>query len=396
MKKGKIIIGSNFGDEGKGLMTDYFAHNLNNPIVIRFNGGSQAGHTVVDEKTNIRHVFGHFGAGSLLNIPTYLSKYFIVNPLTFYKEKAELMGKGINPKIYADKKCLVTIPYDMLLNQLLEKNRGKDKHGSCGLGINETMQRSNYNMFKITIEDIMNCNYQSLFEKMKNIRDNYFIDKFKDLDINSEYLGDDFIGYSLNSMLSLLTEIDIVDFDKIYQNYDSFIFEGAQGLMLHQSYKYFPHVTHSKTGIENALDFIYEHNLELDLEAVYITRSYLTRHGAGPLEHESNKVYRNIVDKTNIPNDFQGSLRFAPLDLDLLKENIENDFKHSLKYDFKIKKSLAITCLDQIDNDIAIYYKSNNRINSSTSEFIEDVKNIIPADNYYLSYGETRNTIKRN
>ena len=103
--------------------------------------------------------------------------------------------------------------------------------------------------------------------------------------------------------------------------------------MLHQNYKYFPHVTPSNTGIENVIELLYdEFNDEetrqaVDIEAIYITRSYLTRHGAGPMPDElKDKPYEKIEDLTNIPNRYQGTLRFGLLNLDLLKENIEADF----------------------------------------------------------------------
>ena len=62
MKNIKVVIGANFGDEGKGLMTDYFASKSNKSLVVRFNGGGQAGHTVTT-KDGRRHVFHHFGSG---------------------------------------------------------------------------------------------------------------------------------------------------------------------------------------------------------------------------------------------------------------------------------------------------------------------------------------------
>ena len=117
---------------------------------------------------------------------------------------------------------------------------------------------------------------------------------------------------------------------------------------------------------------------ELDIEVIYVTRSYLTRHGAGTLPNEmKEKPYKNITDLTNIQNEFQGVLRFAPLDIDLLSENIESDYnKISFKSKNKkinISKSIAITCLDQIDNNKAEYYKDNSLLLKNTNEFIEAV-----------------------
>ena len=71
--KNFVIIGLGFGDEGKGLITDYFCSKLKNPLVIRFSGGHQVGHTVI--YNDIRHMFSNFGSGTLRNIPTYWSKF---------------------------------------------------------------------------------------------------------------------------------------------------------------------------------------------------------------------------------------------------------------------------------------------------------------------------------
>ena len=89
MKDIKIVIGANYGDEGKGLMTDYFAHKSissgNKTIVVCSNGGAQRGHTVRTPE-NYKHVFHHFGSGTLVGAYTYLPNQFIVNPMLFYKE----------------------------------------------------------------------------------------------------------------------------------------------------------------------------------------------------------------------------------------------------------------------------------------------------------------------
>ena len=86
MKKAYAVIGANFGDEGKGLMTDYFCRTNDNPIDIRINGGAQAGHTVCTPEGE-RHIFSHIGAGYFAGADTYLSEFFIANPMLFVKEK---------------------------------------------------------------------------------------------------------------------------------------------------------------------------------------------------------------------------------------------------------------------------------------------------------------------
>ena len=95
-----IVIGLGFGDEGKGQ----FVNNLIEPdyaddyLVVRYNGGAQAGHTV--EYNGMRHVFSHFGSGTLKGAWTYLTDAFICNPNVFIVERQELLLKKCYPKIY--------------------------------------------------------------------------------------------------------------------------------------------------------------------------------------------------------------------------------------------------------------------------------------------------------
>ncbi len=403
MKSIKVIIGSNFGDEGKGLMTDYMCSINENPVVIRFNSSAQAGHTVVTPDSE-RHVFGHFGAGSLQGIPTFLTSYFSVNPLLFIKEYDELNKIGIIPYTMIDSNCPVVIPQDMILNQILERHRGNNKHGSCGIGYNESIVRNSMDRYKITCGDIFSGNYK---DKLELIRKEYIDKRIEQLDLKSS--NDNLINILFDANIiehfiydvdnNFKSKIELSNIESILENYQTPIFEGAQGLMLSEDYKYFPYVTHSKTGLSNVIDLLEKaKSCELDIEVIYVTRSYLTRHGAGPLPNEiKEKPYKNITDLTNIQNEFQGVLRFAPLDIDLLSENIENDYNKirfkSKNKKININKSIAITCLDQIDNNKAQYYKDNNFLLKNTDEFIEDILSKINPDNCYLSYGVSGDTI---
>ena len=105
-------------------MTDYFAYeakkNKKSCIVVCHNGGAQKGHTVVT-KDGIRHVFHHFGSGTFNGASTYLSEEYIVNPIIFRKEWEDLERKGGKIKCYINKNCRITVPFDMLINQMIEE-----------------------------------------------------------------------------------------------------------------------------------------------------------------------------------------------------------------------------------------------------------------------------------
>ena len=113
----QVVLGANYGDEGKGRTTAYIAakNHGKNCAVVRFNGGAQAGHTVGSGK--YRHVFSHFGSGSFDYIPTSFTSDFVCSPYLFKKENEQLIRKSvIRPDLYVSPQCLVTTPWDMWLN----------------------------------------------------------------------------------------------------------------------------------------------------------------------------------------------------------------------------------------------------------------------------------------
>ena len=178
------VIGANWGDEGKGLITDFLCRQVENPLVIRYNGGCQAGHTVVSPE-GVRHVFSHFGSGTLAGAPTYLSKHFVVNPILFNREYDVLVEKGIVPKVCVHPDCIVTTPFDMMINQATEKARKGDRHGSCGYGLFETLQRVGTS-FNFTVGDMRAwlCN-NTFKDVLKYIRGVWVPGRLHELRLNS-------------------------------------------------------------------------------------------------------------------------------------------------------------------------------------------------------------------
>ena len=109
------VIGLGFGDEGKGMVTSYLSSYYKNPMVVRYSGGHQAGHTV--HHNGINHTFANFGCGTLHGCPTYWSPYCTVEPVGLIREFSILADKLCEDfdsmKIYIHNDCPVTTPFDI-------------------------------------------------------------------------------------------------------------------------------------------------------------------------------------------------------------------------------------------------------------------------------------------
>lgn len=315
--RAKAVIGASFGDEGKGLTVDYLCARGDAGVVVRFSGGAQAGHTVVTPEGQ-RHVFRSVGSGAFSGVPTFLSPFVSVNPIALLLELRQLDELGVQPELYASPECLVTTFADILINRRLEDARGADRHGSCGLGISETIERSRLPELAITMADLYN--HAQLESKVAEICDKYA--RFRTgVPIDEPAMGEKFL-------LACRRLPEVVHPAGIGQCKDP-LFEGSQGLLLDQDNReFFPHVTRSHTGLKNVRELCARMGVgqmqSIDqIEAYYVTRTYLTRHGAGPLPGEDPKL--SFEDETNQANAYQGTLRFAPLDERALRARIAAD-----------------------------------------------------------------------
>ena len=344
-----VILGLNFGDEGKGLTTSFLCSQTKKPLVVRANGGHQAGHTVVHNGN--RHVFSSFGAGTLQGVPTYWSSYCTFSPISFLHEFDLLKSNHIDPIIYVNPLCPVTTPFDIGYNRAIEKG---NRHGSVGVGFGATIQRQE-NYYKLFVQDLF---YESvLVAKLKNIASYYraFLNVDAEIENFLEYVREvkKIIRLSDDSILKTQGYIPV--------------FEGAQGILLDMDFGFFPNVTRSNTTSKNAL------NLYHSDEIYYVTRSYLTRHGNGFLPNEKKLDLINNEHETNKTHEYQGEFRTAQLNVELLNYALacDNQFSRNLK------KNLIITCADQFPIDVEVLLGKLN------TDF----------NNVYVSKGDSLNNI---
>ena len=345
----RAVIGANYGDEGKGLVTDYLAScdigKGKKVIVVCNNGGAQRGHTVV-RNDGRRHVFHHFGSGTLAGASSYLSPHFIVAPMAFMMELKQL--RETTP-VYVDYHCRVTTPYELIMNLILEESRGNGRHGSCGMGIWETVKGYRDNDEYLTYGQISNEYQTTSIESELGYRRETFFKNLEKYIMDGEakeevanrwvnVLNDFPMQNYINAFKSMKLICKTVNGYLFLKNYDSVIVENGQGLLLNSD-KNNVHTTPSYTGMTNIAQI--EAVCGVECEPVYVTRTYLTRHGAGDFDEvPMAELGITQADKTNQPNPHQGTLRYGILQPDVLKR-IENDAG-------KRTKSLFITHANEV------------------------------------------------
>lgn len=357
----QIVIGLGYGDEGKGLTTDYLCRQSNNPLVIRFSGGHQAGHTVVNENGD-RHVFSSFGAGTMGGYPTYWSQYCTFSPMAFINELATLKKMELQPMIYVDTLAMVTTPFDVMYNHFLEE---KNNHGSVGVGFGATIQR-NEGPQKLYVKDLKYP--QVVKEKLKAIEAYYF--KKTNGNLSKDKIKEQ-VAIFIKILDIIVDTITIVQEKSFFQEiitkglFEDLVFEGSQGILLDMDFGFFPNVTRCNTTSKNALEIVNRYNLPTP-KIYYITRAYQTRHGNGFLSNEDLplELHEN-PNETNQYNQWQGHQRKSVLDIDLLNYAIECD----KNYSGTSSKNLVITCLDQLTSNLPATISGELKNFDSIKEF---------------------------
>lgn len=303
MKEIKVVCGCNYGDEGKGLVSYALAHeavNKGNKVLTVFaNGTIQRAHTVNDR---ILHCIG---AGDLVGGSTYYWPSFVIDPIALWITES---------KVIYHPNCRVITPWDVMENRRKEVARGEARHGSCGFGLFETVKR--HLTIALNAKDLSWP--WTLYEKLNSIKNHYAMEADEDevYNIHNFHLAVDWM--MKNCKCATLAEIE--------NDFETIIFENGQGLLLSQTnVGEFPYLTPSSTGANNICEWV--NSQKITPEIYYVSRTYLTRHGAGKLETECKKedINKDIIDLTNQPNPWQGSLRFGYLDIEKMFKHINDD-----------------------------------------------------------------------
>jgi adenylosuccinate synthase len=345
MKRAIITVGLGFGDEGKGATVDYLCRRYEAGLVIRYSGGSQAGHNV-QLPDGRRHTFSQFGAGTLAGARTYLGRPMIINPTALVREADHLRELDVARPfelLTVHPGCLVSTYLHQAVNQLRELARGEERHGSCGHGIGEArhywLKHGNDAIFARDLGDT-----HVLHDKLELLRQRMLLD----LQTLAEripveaYRDYDLLGISTNAIAEPLLEIGRhLQLSNTIPDCDTAVFEGAQGVLLDEWHGFHPYTTWSTVTPHHALEMAAESGAA-EVCVLGLVRPYMTRHGAGPIPTFDERFTARIKDEGNPWNAWQGNLRAGWLDMVLLRYAASA---------CGVIDNLAVSCLDHLDGE---------------------------------------------
>ena len=326
------LIGLGFGDCGKGLFTDALCRRWRAHSVVRFNGGAQAGHNVVLPDGR-HHTFSQFGAGTLIpGIATLLTHPVVVHPGALAVEEAHLRTLGVTDayaRLRIDGRCRVTTPYHQAAGRLRELARGPAAHGTCGVGVGETVDHA------LRHPDHA-LHYQDLsrpalaMQKLAALRDNLLTSLPPEADLTSSpqaqeerrLLADPSLGeHWLTGLADLLRSVPPTSPEAMAEHLQrpgTLLLEGAQGVLLDEWHGFHPHTTWSSIHPQAAEAVLADYGCHDRVEHLGILRSYLTRHGAGPLP-TADAALDPLPEPHNDASGWQGAFRRGHPDAVLLR-----------------------------------------------------------------------------
>lgn len=288
-----VIVGSQWGDEGKGKMTDYLSQNAD--LIVRYQGGNNAGHTIVfDGKTFKLHLIpsGIFFTDKL----SVIGNGVVVNPQALVEELAYLKDQGVDPSgLRISSRAHVTLPYHILLDKCQEKAKGEHKVGTTNKGIGPTYM-DKVSRIGIRIADLLDADTFAVKLKANLAEKNQLFEKLYDVEpLKFEDIYDKF--YDLGQQIKqYVTDTSILVNDAL-DNGKNVLFEGAQGVMLDVDHGTYPYVTSSNPiagGVTTGVG-VGPSKVQTVLG---ICKAYSTRVGDGPFPTELMDATGDYIRET--------------------------------------------------------------------------------------------------
>lgn len=328
-ERGFVVVDLGFGDSGKGRTVDALCRREPVHTVLRFNGGAQAAHNVITPDGR-HHCFAQWGSGSLAGeVATVLGPAVVVHPGALRQEAAALQRAGVaDPwsRLHIDARCRVTTPFLQASGRLREWARGEQAHGSCGVGFGESVDLSQRHpelslhwadlrhparaMQKLQAQrERLSAEWQALALPQAAAE----LALLHDARAAEPWLAD---------ACALAQRCPPQSLDALAQRVGApgaVVFEGAQGLLLDEACGFHPHTSWSDTRPAAAHALAAELGLTLRLRNYGLLRSYLTRHGAGPLPSEDRALDAWLPEPHNPDAAWSGRFRRGHADALLLR-----------------------------------------------------------------------------
>lgn len=289
MSKVDVLLGLQWGDEGKGKIVDVLAPKYD--VVARFQGGPNAGHTL--EFDGIKHVLHQIPSGIFREkTRNIIGNGVVLDPIIFKKEIDSLQKFNLNVKdnLFISKKATLIVPTHRLLDQAYEKAKGENKIGSTLKGIGPSYQ-DKIGRQGLRVGDILSDNFKDKFRKLTDIHFEILNKHQVEFDWNE-------LEAQFNDAVDFLRQFQLVDseylINKEISGGSTILAEGAQGSLLDIDFGSYPFVTSSNTvtaGACTGLGVAPRH-----IGEVYgIFKAYSTRVGSGPfptelLDEEGDKL----------------------------------------------------------------------------------------------------------
>lgn len=324
-----IVVDLGFGDAGKGLLTDYLVRQHEAELVVRFNGGAQAGHNVVDTDGR-HHTFSQLGSGTFVpGVRTHLASSVVVHPTALQVEAERLAAMGepdVLRRLSIDSACLVTTPFQQAAGRLRELLRYGRRHGSCGVGFGETVAdalsapaaalrfgdlvRPAQLRARLEEQRLRKCaEFRAQAEGASDPAIQRELRLLNDADVSARWLA---------AASNVARAVRIAGDEVVSAAKRSVVFEGAQAVLLDEHVGFHPFTTWSQCTPTGARDLLARIGWAHPVETVGVLRAYAVRHGAGPLPTEDAIVAARTSEPHNATGPWQGAVRKGWLDLVLL------------------------------------------------------------------------------
>ena len=282
-KRSKItaVVGAQWGDEGKGKITDFFA--CDSHYVVRFHGGNNAGHTVIVNGNTFKlHLIP---SGIIYGEPmSIIGNGVVVDPKALLDEIAYVKEKGIDPKLMVSDRAHVIMPYHIALDSALSGHQGGLAAGSTNRGIApvyaDKMFRNGIRMIDL-LEPLV---FQEKLEKGYAFAKGLIVKSLeRSLDITVNEIFDAYVAYGKTLAPYICdTSIELYSAHKAGK---SILFEGAQGISLDVDHGIYPYTTSSNTAAGHISTGTGVSFRDID-RIIGVVKAYLSRVGESPLPSE--------------------------------------------------------------------------------------------------------------